>query len=243
MWPRRRVEVREVDHLIPRVIPQVLLQLTDAQASQSNKNEFQPSPVGAGPLAVWCYVLRLAWSTFPEPAISRDHPGQNSLAVITKRIKVRGGHVPSVLRDRLWALSRHPVIGGRPGCRTSALAMHRVTRPGAFCGHRWSWRYSTTIRTLIIPWRRFARTSPVGELRTRAKARFQGVAIGSPNPGHHAASAGVLFAARTGINANHAPFRGAAQTIPAMLALHNLASSVSQIKSGTVRPLAITGAA
>jgi tripartite-type tricarboxylate transporter receptor subunit TctC len=58
----------------------------------------------------------------------------------------------------------------------------------------------------------------------------------------------VLFAARTGVNAVHVPFRGAAQTIPAMLAgdvtfaVDNLASYISQIESGTMRALAVTSA-
>jgi hypothetical protein len=57
-----------------------------------------------------------------------------------------------------------------------------------------------------------------------------------------------LFAARTGINAIHVPFRGAAQTIPAMLAgdvtfaVDNLASYISQIEAGTMRALAVTSA-
>jgi tripartite-type tricarboxylate transporter receptor subunit TctC len=56
----------------------------------------------------------------------------------------------------------------------------------------------------------------------------------------------VLFAARTGVNAVHVPFRGAAQTIPAMLsgdvtfAVDNLASYISQIESGAMRALAVT---
>jgi tripartite-type tricarboxylate transporter receptor subunit TctC len=58
----------------------------------------------------------------------------------------------------------------------------------------------------------------------------------------------VLFAARTGVNAVHVPFRGAAQTIPAMLsgdvtfAVDNLASYISQIESGAMRALAVTSA-
>jgi tripartite-type tricarboxylate transporter receptor subunit TctC len=58
----------------------------------------------------------------------------------------------------------------------------------------------------------------------------------------------VLFAARTGVNAVHVPFRGAAQTIPAMLsgnvtfAVDNLASYMSQIESGQMRALAVTSA-
>jgi tripartite-type tricarboxylate transporter receptor subunit TctC len=79
-----------------------------------------------------------------------------------------------------------------------------------------------------------------------AKARPNGISIGNPGPGTTPHLSGVLFAARTGINAVHVPFRGAAQTIPAMLsgdvtfAVDNLASYVSQIESGAMRALAVT---
>ena len=79
-----------------------------------------------------------------------------------------------------------------------------------------------------------------------AKARPNGISIGSPGPGTTPHLSGVLFAARTGVNAVHVPFRGAAQTIPAMLsgdvnfAVDNLASYVSQIESGAMRALAVT---
>jgi tripartite-type tricarboxylate transporter receptor subunit TctC len=81
-----------------------------------------------------------------------------------------------------------------------------------------------------------------------AKARPNGISIGSPGPGTTPYLSGVLFAARTGVNAVHVPFRGAAQTIPAMLsgdvnfAVDNLASYVSQIESGAMRALAVTSA-
>src|SRR5919201_678748 len=81
-----------------------------------------------------------------------------------------------------------------------------------------------------------------------AKARPDGITIGSPGPGTTPHLSGVLFAARTGINAVHVPFRGAAQTIPAMLAgdvtfaVDNLASYISQIEGGQMRPLAVTSA-
>jgi len=81
-----------------------------------------------------------------------------------------------------------------------------------------------------------------------AKARPNGISIGSPGPGTTPHLSGVLFAARTGVNAVHVPFRGAAQTIPAMLsgdvnfAVDNLASYVSQIESGQMRALAVTSA-
>jgi tripartite-type tricarboxylate transporter receptor subunit TctC len=78
------------------------------------------------------------------------------------------------------------------------------------------------------------------------KARPNGITIGSPGPGTTPHLSGVLFAARTGVNAVHVPFRGAAQTIPAMLAgdvdfaIDNLASYISMIESGQMRALAVT---
>ncbi len=86
------------------------------------------------------------------------------------------------------------------------------------------------------------------EFVTWSKARPNGISIGSPGPGTTPHLSGVLFAARTGINAVQVPFRGAAQTIPAMLsgdvtfAVDNLASYVSQIESGAMRALAVTSA-
>ena len=81
-----------------------------------------------------------------------------------------------------------------------------------------------------------------------AKTRPNGISIGGPGPGTTPHLSGVLFAARTGVNAVHVPFRGAAQTIPAMLsgdvtfAVDNLASYISQIESGAMRALAVTSA-
>jgi tripartite-type tricarboxylate transporter receptor subunit TctC len=74
------------------------------------------------------------------------------------------------------------------------------------------------------------------------------VNFGSPGVGTSPHLSGVLFAQRTGLDAIHVPFRGAAQTIPAMLAgdvnfaIDNLASYVSAIDSGKMRALAVTSA-
>jgi len=64
-----------------------------------------------------------------------------------------------------------------------------------------------------------------------------------------AASVGCgLFVQRTGLDAVHVPFRGAAQTIPAILsgdvnfAIDNLASYVPFFQSGKMRALALTSA-
>jgi len=72
--------------------------------------------------------------------------------------------------------------------------------------------------------------------------------FGSPGVGTSPHLSGVMFAKRTGIDAVHVPFRGAAQTIPAMLAgdvtfaIDNLASYVPVIQSGKMRALAVTSA-
>jgi tripartite-type tricarboxylate transporter receptor subunit TctC len=74
------------------------------------------------------------------------------------------------------------------------------------------------------------------------------ISFGSPGVGTSPHLSGVLFAQRTGLDAVHVPFRGAAQTIPAMLsgdvnfALDNLASYISLIQSGKMRALAVTSA-
>jgi tripartite-type tricarboxylate transporter receptor subunit TctC len=74
------------------------------------------------------------------------------------------------------------------------------------------------------------------------------VNFGSPGVGTSPHLSGVLFVNRTGLDAVHVPFRGAAQTIPAMLAgdvtfaIDNLASYISQIQSGKMRALAVTSA-
>jgi tripartite-type tricarboxylate transporter receptor subunit TctC len=86
----------------------------------------------------------------------------------------------------------------------------------------------------------------IAEFIAWAKARPKGISIGSPGPGTSPHLSGVLFEARTGVKAVHVPFKGASQTIPAMLsgdidfAVDNLASYISQIESGNMRALAVT---
>lgn len=81
-----------------------------------------------------------------------------------------------------------------------------------------------------------------------AKARRQGVSYGSPGVGTSPHLSGALFANRNGLDATHVPFRGAAQTIPAMLsgdvtfAIDNLASYVPVVQDGRMRALAVTSA-
>jgi tripartite-type tricarboxylate transporter receptor subunit TctC len=74
------------------------------------------------------------------------------------------------------------------------------------------------------------------------------ISYGSPGVGTSPHLSAAMFAKRTGLDVVHVPFRGAAQTIPAMLsgdvtyALDNLASYVSTIDSGKMRALAVTSA-
>jgi tripartite-type tricarboxylate transporter receptor subunit TctC len=80
-----------------------------------------------------------------------------------------------------------------------------------------------------------------------AKSRGN-IAFGSPGVGTTPHLSGSLLSKRTGIEAVHVPFRGAAQTIPAILAgdvqyaLDNLASYISNIEAGSMRALAVTSA-
>jgi len=79
-----------------------------------------------------------------------------------------------------------------------------------------------------------------------ARRKPGGITYGSPGVGTTPHLSGALFAKRLGFEATHVPFRGAAQTIPAMLsgqldfALDNLTSYASVIKAGQVRGLAVT---
>jgi len=87
----------------------------------------------------------------------------------------------------------------------------------------------------------------MAEFLTWAKQKGH-ISFGSPGVGTTPHLSGVLFAKRSGLDAVHVPFRGAAQTIPAMLsgavdfALDNLASYVPLIQSGQMRALAVTSA-
>src|SRR5262245_31745584 len=87
----------------------------------------------------------------------------------------------------------------------------------------------------------------LAEFLAWAKQKAQ-VSFGSPGVGTTPHLSGVMFVKRSGVDAIHVPFRGAAQTIPAMLAgdvhfaIDNLASYVPSIQSGKMRALAVTSA-
>ncbi len=87
----------------------------------------------------------------------------------------------------------------------------------------------------------------VAEFVTWAKQKGK-TSFGSPGVGTSPHLSGVMFAKLTGFDTVHVPFRGAAQTIPAMLsgdvtfAIDNLASYVPFFQSGKMRALAVTSA-
>ena len=88
----------------------------------------------------------------------------------------------------------------------------------------------------------------VAEFLVWAKKQPQGVTFGSAGVGTTPHLAGELFRVRSAIQALHIPFRGAAQSMPALIAgdtnfaIDNIASYLPLIRSGKVRALAVTSA-
>ncbi|MGZ5836164.1 MAG: Bug family tripartite tricarboxylate transporter substrate binding protein [Xanthobacteraceae bacterium] len=88
----------------------------------------------------------------------------------------------------------------------------------------------------------------LSEFITWAKGQGKPIPYGSPGVGTSPHLCGAMFSTKTGVPVIHVPFRGAAQTIPAMLsgdvtfAIDNLASYISIIESGKMRALGVTSA-
>ena len=86
----------------------------------------------------------------------------------------------------------------------------------------------------------------VQEFLTWARKQPKGVSYGSAGVGTTPHLAGELFRARTSLQAVHIPYRGAAQSMPALMAgdtdfaIDNIASYTPLIKAGKVRALAVT---
>jgi tripartite-type tricarboxylate transporter receptor subunit TctC len=99
---------------------------------------------------------------------------------------------------------------------------------------------------VVIPSQVPART--LEEFIAWAKAKRGGISFGSPGVGTTAHLSGEIFRNRLGLEAQHVPFRGASQVIPAMLqgdidlAIDNLPSYASIIQEGRLRALAVTTA-
>lgn len=88
----------------------------------------------------------------------------------------------------------------------------------------------------------------VAEFLAWARKQPHGVTFGSAGVGTTPHLAGELFRVRTGIQALHIPFRGAGQSMPALIggdtnfAIDNIASYMPMIRAGKVRALAVTSA-
>ncbi len=96
----------------------------------------------------------------------------------------------------------------------------------------------------VVPLSNPART--VSEFLEWARRKPQGVSFGSAGVGTTPHLAGEMFRHRMAISAVHIPFRGAAQSMPALMAgetdfaIDNIASYMPLIKTGKVKVLAIT---
>ncbi len=88
----------------------------------------------------------------------------------------------------------------------------------------------------------------VQEFLAWARKQPRGVTYGSAGVGTTPHLSGELFRARTGIPSVHIPYRGAAQSMPALMAgdtdfaIDNIASYTPLIRAGKVRALAVTSA-
>ena len=86
----------------------------------------------------------------------------------------------------------------------------------------------------------------VQEFLAWARKQPKGVSFGSAGVGTTPHLSGDLFRARAGIQAIHVPYRGAAQSMPALMAgdtdfaIDNIASYMPLIRAGKVRALAVT---
>ena len=98
---------------------------------------------------------------------------------------------------------------------------------------------------LVVP-SQFVPVRTLAEFVTWAKNKPGGVSYGSSGVGTTIHLSGAYLLGRNGIEGTHVTFRGAAQTIPAMLAgdihvaVDNLASYGGVITEGRIRALAIT---
>ena len=106
------------------------------------------------------------------------------------------------------------------------------------------WEFPTI--AVVAPNKVPART--LAEFIAWAKAKPQGITYGSTGIGTTTHLSSALFFSRIGVEAVHVPYRGASQTIPALLngdvdfALDGVASYLGLVEGGQMRALAVTSA-
>jgi len=189
------------------------------------------------------------------------YPAGGSTDVLTRILSER-------LKDRLgqaWVVENRPGAGGNVGIEAVAKSEpDGYTIGSATVGHfainqflyaRMAYDAERDLIPASLTWElpnvavvsaQHVPATTLQEFIAWAKARPNGVFYGSPGVGTTPHLSGALFMTRTGIQGTHVPFRGAAATIPAMLAgdvtfaIDNLASYMGMIQSGQMRALAVT---
>ena len=189
------------------------------------------------------------------------YPAGGSTDVLTRILAER-------LKDRLggtWVIENRPGAGGNVGIDAVAKAEpDGYTIGSATVGHfainqylyaKMSYDADRDLQPVSMTWElpnvavvpaKHVPARTLKEFVAWAKARDAGILYGSPGVGTTPHLSGALFAVREGFKGTHLPFRGAAQTLPAMLggdvhlAIDNLASYVGAIEGGDLRALAVT---
>ncbi|MFT8246811.1 Bug family tripartite tricarboxylate transporter substrate binding protein [Roseomonas sp. BN140053] len=204
-----------------------------------------------------------AAGTWPERPVRVivPFPPAGSTDVLTRILCERLGNrlgQPFVLENRPGAggnIGMDALAKAAPDGHTAAMATVGQFSINQFLYARMSWEVDRDIQPValsydlpnvaVVPTEHVpART--LAEFIAWAKARPGGISFGSPGVGTSPHLSGELFRSRLGIEATHVPFRGAAQTIPAMLsgdvhfALDNLPSYAPVIAEGRMRALAVT---
>jgi tripartite-type tricarboxylate transporter receptor subunit TctC len=222
---------------------------------------------------VHCAALAAAAFAFTAPAQAQDNwPGNGTVKVI---VPFSAGGASDVLTRQLserlqgklggtWVVDNRTGAGGNIGME----AVKSASPDGYTIG-------SATIGTLSINQFLFAKlpydpvadyvyvskvwencnvfvvapshpAKTVQEFLDWARKKPKGVSYGSAGVGTTPHLAGEMFRARTGIEATHIPYRGAAQSMPALMAgdtdfaIDNIASYTPLIKTGKVKALAVT---
>jgi tripartite-type tricarboxylate transporter receptor subunit TctC len=201
-----------------------------------------------------------AWPNRPVRVIVGFPPG-GSLDVMTRLAAEQMGNrlgQPFVVETRSGAsgnIGAEALARATPdGYTVGTVSMHNVVinpmlftrlpydaeRDFAWISAMWDLPNVAVVPAQHVP----ART--LAEFIAWARARPGGVSYGSSGVGTTIHLSGAYLLGRAGIPATHVSFRGAAQTIPAMLsgdvqiAVDNLASYTGVIAEGRMRALAVT---
>lgn len=215
---------------------------------------------GAGLLAAPAVQAQGAWPNRPVRVIVPWPPGGSTDVLVrlyAERLSPLLGQ-PFVVENRAGAggnIGLDAVAKAAPDGHTMGIASvgHLCINPYLYA--RLAYDPAKDLAPVAVAWDLpnvavvAAEKNPARNLQefiTWAKAKRGGITYGSPGVGTTPHLSGALFCARVGIEGTHVPFRGAAQTIPAMLsgdvdfALDNLASYVPVITGGQMRAFGVT---